>query len=76
MTDVYPQMVAAFMNAYDAELQIDGLLPDVDSPDRRTMLELYILDKALYELGYELLNRPSWVQVPLGGIAELLENEK
>jgi len=72
---VYPQMVAAFITAYDAGLQIPGLLPEQNDPDRRRMLELFILEKALYELGYELLNRPSWIQVPLGGIAELLENE-
>lgn len=73
---VYPQMVAAFITAYDAGIQIVGLLPDSNDPDRRAMLELFILEKALYELGYELLNRPGWIQVPLGGIAELLENVK
>lgn len=70
---VYPQMVAAFITAYDSSMQVPGLLPDLNDPDRRTMLELFILEKALYELGYELLNRPSWIQVPLAGIAELLE---
>jgi trehalose synthase-fused probable maltokinase len=72
---IYPQMVAAFMNAYDAELRINGLLPETGDPDRRAMLELFVLEKALYELGYELLNRPGWIQVPLGGIAELLNDE-
>lgn len=70
---VYPQMVAAFITAYDSEMRVPGLLPKQNDPDRRTMLELFILEKALYELGYELLNRPSWIQVPLSGIAELLE---
>lgn len=73
---VYPQMVTAFITAYNLGITIEGLLPDVDSPDRLKMLELFILEKALYELGYELLNRPAWIQVPLGGIAELLENDK
>lgn len=72
---VYPQMVAAFITAYDSGMQeVPGLLPDSNEPDRRAMLELFILEKAFYELGYELLNRPAWVQVPLGGIAELLED--
>lgn len=70
----YPQLVAAFIAAYDSELKIDGLLPAPHTEDRRKMLELFVLEKALYELGYELLNRPDWIQVPLGGIAELLES--
>ena len=35
--------------------------------------ELFVLDKALYELNYELNNRPDWVRIPLRGIFELLE---
>ena len=31
-----------------------------------------MLDKALYELGYELNNRPEWVHVPLEGLLRLL----
>ena len=32
------------------------------------------LEKALYELRYELDNRPSWVHVPLAGILRLLDD--
>ena len=37
---------------------------------RRSMrlLRAFVLDKALYELGYELNNRPDWVRIPLVGI--------
>jgi maltose alpha-D-glucosyltransferase / alpha-amylase len=34
-------------------------------------LELFLLEKALYELRYELANRPDWVEIPLRGLIEL-----
>jgi len=40
--------------------------------ERRTVLELHLLEKAIYELGYELNNRPTWVGIPLQGISKLL----
>ena len=36
------------------------------------LLELFVLEKALYELRYELDNRPDWVRVPLRGLADIL----
>jgi maltose alpha-D-glucosyltransferase/alpha-amylase len=39
--------------------------------DLDVMLRAYILDKALYELAYELNNRPSWVHIPLTGVLQL-----
>ena len=35
------------------------------------LLEIFVLDKALYELMYELNNRPAWVRIPLAGILSL-----
>jgi maltose alpha-D-glucosyltransferase/alpha-amylase len=39
------------------------------------MLEFYLLDKAIYELRYELNNRPEWVPIPLEGVRRLLETD-
>jgi len=36
------------------------------------MLDLYLLEKAIYELGYELNNRPDWVGVPIAGILQII----
>jgi maltose alpha-D-glucosyltransferase/alpha-amylase len=39
--------------------------------DFHALLEIYMLDKALYELVYELNNRPAWIRIPLHGILSL-----
>ena len=36
------------------------------------MLLAFLLEKALYELLYELNNRPTWLRIPLGGVLSLL----
>jgi len=40
--------------------------------ERSALLRLHLLEKAVYELGYELNNRPNWVAIPLAGISQLL----
>ena len=39
----------------------------------RILLDAYLLEKALYELGYELNNRPDWINIPIEGIREIIE---
>ena len=46
-------------------------LPNAD-PELEGLLTVYLLEKAVYELGYELNNRPDWVHLPLAGIRQLL----
>jgi maltose alpha-D-glucosyltransferase / alpha-amylase len=51
--------------------------PPLVPPDRshlELMLDAFLLEKALYELGYELNNRPDWAKIPLRGILMLLES--
>ena len=50
-----------------------SVLPKSENAARQ-MLELFILDKACYELGYELNNRPDWIQVPLLRDCEFVVN--
>ncbi len=45
-------------------------LPE-DPGQRGALLKLFLIDKALYELQYELNNRPDWVRIPLRGLTEL-----
>ena len=41
----------------------------------QTVLRVFELDKTVYEIGYELNNRPTWAIVPLEGILDLLQAE-
>jgi maltose alpha-D-glucosyltransferase/alpha-amylase len=63
-----------FLGAYLQESRKAGLLP-ANPEEVELLLGVYVLEKAVYELGYELNNRPDWVQVPLQGILELLQEE-
>ncbi|HEX2164955.1 MAG TPA: maltose alpha-D-glucosyltransferase [Thermoanaerobaculia bacterium] len=47
------------------------LVPN-DPADLALLLEVFLLEKAIYELRYELNNRPDWVAIPLAGILDLL----
>ncbi len=40
--------------------------------ERRALLDAFLLQKALYEVAYELNNRPDWLQIPLHGILSLI----
>jgi maltose alpha-D-glucosyltransferase/alpha-amylase len=42
-----------------------------DADDFEMLLRAFIVDKALYELAYELNNRPDWVHIPLIGLLNL-----
>src|SRR5262249_27513561 len=63
----------AFLNGYLAAAADTPLLPRT-SNDRHTLLSAFMLDKALYELAYELNNRPDWVRIPLVGIRKLVDH--
>jgi maltose alpha-D-glucosyltransferase / alpha-amylase len=61
----------AFLRAY--RLSIDATNPNLIPRPAQAQLFLnaYLLEKALYELLYELDNRPAWVRIPLAGILAL-----
>jgi maltose alpha-D-glucosyltransferase/alpha-amylase len=70
----YTWVSSAFIGSYLDLVRPTGLLPD-DSDQLKILLDAYLLEKAIYEIGYELNNRPEWVRVPLDGILRLMETD-
>jgi len=61
----------AFVASYREAAAGGGFLPE-DPAHVDALIELFTWQKALYELRYELAERPEWVAVPLAGLAQLL----
>ena len=66
-------MRTAYLDGYLAETDQSLLPPGTRAVER--LLAVFELEKAVYELRYELDNRPDWVKIPVAGIARLLEPE-
>jgi len=63
-------VTGVFLRAYRRTAKSAPFLPAHHS-EFRQLLEAFLLDKALYELQYELDNRPGWARVPLSGLLAL-----
>jgi len=59
-----------FLRAYRETIRGARFLPE-NADDFRKVLDVFLVDKALYEVLYELNARPSWVRIPLMGIMSL-----
>jgi maltose alpha-D-glucosyltransferase/alpha-amylase len=66
---LYAYCVAAFLRSYLDALGTCRLVPR-DASDLALWLDFYTVEKCLYELHYELSNRPDWVHVPLSGLLQ------
>ena len=60
-----------FLRAYRQAAQDPDFFPPGNA-DFRKLLNVFLLDKALYEVLYELNSRPTWVRIPLMGIMLLV----
>jgi maltose alpha-D-glucosyltransferase/alpha-amylase len=63
-------VASAFVRAYRENTKGSAFVPQA-AADFRRLLDMFLLDKALYEVRYELNNRPAWVRIPLMSIAAL-----
>jgi maltose alpha-D-glucosyltransferase/alpha-amylase len=62
---------ATFLEGYRRTVAPVGLLP-ADPAATRQLLDLYTLEKTLFELQYELNYRPDWISIPMMGILRLV----
>jgi maltose alpha-D-glucosyltransferase/alpha-amylase len=63
-----------FLHGYRARAHEGRFVPP-SADDLTVMLDVFEIDKALYELGYERGHRPDWARIPLHGIAKVIGKE-
>jgi maltose alpha-D-glucosyltransferase/alpha-amylase len=69
----YRQMSSVFLQRYLMTTAGSIFIPQSED-DLQVLLEAYLLDKAIYEIGYELNHRPDWVVIPIRGIKHILKS--
>jgi maltose alpha-D-glucosyltransferase/alpha-amylase len=68
----YLWVSATFLKSYLQLMADTPILPQTRE-GIKVVLDAYLLNKAVYEVDYELNNRPDWVGLPLQGIVQMLE---
>jgi maltose alpha-D-glucosyltransferase/alpha-amylase len=63
--------VDAYLSGYRETIAGTRSYPS-DAQTAQRMLDLFVLEKAFYEMSYELANRPAWVRIPLEGIRSII----
>jgi trehalose synthase-fused probable maltokinase len=63
----------SFLDGYLSSAEPSLLPSGTDAIGR--LLTVFELEKAVYELRYELNNRPDWIGIPVAGILRMLESE-
>ncbi|HWK45815.1 MAG TPA: maltose alpha-D-glucosyltransferase [Stellaceae bacterium] len=63
--------ISGFLSGYRRTIEGCASYPD-DARTAEDLLHLFMLEKAFYEIGYELANRPGWLNIPLAGVLGLI----
>ncbi|MGA8027318.1 MAG: phosphotransferase [Bryobacteraceae bacterium] len=66
-----PEIESCYLRAYFETAKELPFVP-AKAEERRLLLDAFQLQKALYEVAYELNNRPDWVRIPIDGILTLM----
>ena len=74
LADWRDRATAAFLTAYQETMAHQPLWP-ADRQAAARMLSFFLLEKAFYEIEYELAHRPDWLRVPLTGILRILAQQ-
>jgi maltose alpha-D-glucosyltransferase / alpha-amylase len=69
-------MREAYWESYRETLDGDARLWPADDAETHALLDLFLLEKAFYEIEYELTNRPTWSHIPLEGTLRILEQRE
>lgn len=69
----YHYMSGFFMQAYLETVKGNNFIPN-NEEDLNILMQTFLMQKAIYELNYELNNRPTWVLVPLRGIKAIMKS--
>jgi maltose alpha-D-glucosyltransferase/alpha-amylase len=64
----------AFLDAYRETMGGAALHPN-DPAFEKALLDLFLIQKAAYELSYEMAMRPDWIEIPLRGLLSLIDEE-
>ena len=67
------RMSEAYWESYRETLGGDNRLWPTDEVETRQLLDRFLLEKAMYEIEYELTNRPAWAPIPLEATLRILE---
>jgi maltose alpha-D-glucosyltransferase / alpha-amylase len=70
----YKSVAGLFLKSYIDTARNAPFIPSKNE-ELDTLLRAFLLEKAVYELGYEFNNRPNWLIIPIEGINNLLESE-
>jgi maltose alpha-D-glucosyltransferase/alpha-amylase len=70
----YHYMSGYFMRSYLKTVKGSAFIPQ-EKEDLETLVTTFLLEKAIYELNYELNNRPDWIIIPLRGIKSILNKD-
>jgi maltose alpha-D-glucosyltransferase / alpha-amylase len=71
----YKGVYAAFLRSYLDTTKDIPVFPKGGTPEFEILLNIFMLDKSIYELNYELNVRPDWVEIPLDGILEIMDRK-